>query len=256
MQIETLRSVYVEPMRDGERLGDHGATAFFVGRPNDPILVSAWHVFSGLNAIDGSPISSKGAPDTLRVHVPEPGATGIKYRQIDVPLFAKTQLDHINRVWWDHPRLGCKVDAAAVRLSQPIHRKLITPIEAPFDSHNLARFFVPTTGVSVIGYPFGRSGPQKSALWTTCSVASEYGTDEDHCFWIDGRTREGQSGSPVLMYRPDGNLPNLNGNLFMNGVPASRFVGLYSGRLNKDSDLGRVWKPLAVVEVCCAAPSD
>ena len=35
----------------------------------------------------------------------------------------------------------------------------------------------------------------------------------------------------------------------MDGNPHERFVGVYSGRLNEESDIGRVWKRRALVEV-------
>ena len=39
------------------------------------------------------------------------------------------------------------------------------------------------------------------------------------------------------------------GNQTLGGPIAERFVGVYSGRINDESDLGRVWKAQALVEI-------
>ena len=68
-------------------------------------------------------------------------------------------------------------------------------------------------------------------------------------FLIDSRTRSGQSGSPVIAYSDGGAVPMADGSLaFMSG-PMEQFFGVYSGRINAESDLGVVWKAQVVREV-------
>jgi hypothetical protein len=67
-------------------------------------------------------------------------------------------------------------------------------------------------------------------------------------FLIDSRTRPGQSGSPVIAYS-GGGAHVLEKVVSVGGGPRERFVGVYSGRINDQSDIGRVWKRKALVEV-------
>ena len=76
----------------------------------------------------------------------------------------------------------------------------------------------------------------------------EASIDDLPLMYVDARTRKGQSGSPVIAYSPGPPHP-LVGAVSMSGNPQERFVGVYSGRINKDSDIGRVWKRRALVEL-------
>jgi hypothetical protein len=69
--------------------------------------------------------------------------------------------------------------------------------------------------------------------------------------WVDARTRTGQSGSPVVAVRiSDLTITNLDGSItFLGALPEVRLVGVYSGRMNAESDLGRVWKLAALKEL-------
>ncbi len=69
--------------------------------------------------------------------------------------------------------------------------------------------------------------------------------------YIDSRTRPGLSGSPVIACRnacmyisedEDGGTKLLQSTKY-------KLLGIYSGRINKDSDLGFVWKLSAVQEL-------
>jgi hypothetical protein len=54
-------------------------------------------------------------------------------------------------------------------------------------------------------------------------------------------SREGQSGSPVVAHRTGSETVWLeNGSMIANGMTATRFLGIYSGRVNNESDLGIV----------------
>ena len=100
--------------------------------------------------------------------------------------------------------------------------------------------------VSVIGYPFGLlTGGLPIGIWATGFVASEpdfnaYG--DMPTMLIDCRTRQGQSGAPVLAFREGGAVSMTDGSTQILSGPAKRFLGIYSGRINDDSDLGIVWK--------------
>ncbi len=111
-----------------------------------------------------------------------------------------------------------------------------------------AKHFPPTLEVFVIGYPFGEFGPGQTALWTRGTVASEYGTPDAPFLLIDARSRQGQSGAPVVKFDLHGNLSPFGG--IVSGVgPAYVLGGLYSGRINPQSDIGTVWKSETLIEI-------
>jgi hypothetical protein len=91
------------------------------------------------------------------------------------------------------------------------------------------------------------------AIWVSGAIASEPEIDfgDQPCFLIDSRTRKGQSGSPVLLYRV-GSYLGEDGGLRLGGGEIINLIGVYSGRLNAESDLGRVWKVQAAREILTA----
>lgn len=75
-------------------------------------------------------------------------------------------------------------------------------------------------------------------------------------FLIDCRTREGQSGSAVIAYRSAGVVSEKIGTLTVHEEPVTRFLGIYSGRINRDSDIGIVWKAKAIRELIESVPAN
>jgi hypothetical protein len=112
----------------------------------------------------------------------------------------------------------------------------------------------PGDAVSVVGFPFGLSGGGRFAIWATGFMATEPEIDYDAkpIFLIDCRSRPGQSGSPVIASRSGGLVTLTNGEAVMFVGPQMKFLGIYSGRINDQSDLGIVWKRTAIVELVAA----
>lgn len=105
--------------------------------------------------------------------------------------------------------------------------------------------------VNIIGFPFGRSSAGYFAIWVKGAIASDMEIDHDQlpCFLIDSRTRSGQSGSPVIAYAAAGPAILGNGSLVEQTTPIARLLGVYSGRVNEQSDIGYVWKIAAIQEI-------
>jgi hypothetical protein len=63
-----------------------------------------------------------------------------------------------------------------------------------------------TQQLSIVGYPFGRTGGGGFPIWVQGWIATEPSIDFDAlpCFLIDSRTRPGQSGSPVVFFSTGG----------------------------------------------------
>lgn len=52
-----------------------------------------------------------------------------------------------------------------------------------------------------------------------------------------------------MAYRAGGAVAMQDGGSAMFGGPVERFIGVYSGRINAESDLGVVWKATAISEL-------
>jgi hypothetical protein len=150
--------------------------------------------------------------------------------------------------WIEHPTLMAKADFVALPLTNTTGVDLYTydPSHPGGDEMKIG----PTSVVSVVGFPFGLSGGASLAIWATGFIASEPDTDFENLptFLIDCRTRKGQSGSPVIAYRY-GSADHRAGGIIAYEKPSTRFLGIYSGRVNPDADLGIVWKAAAIAEL-------
>jgi hypothetical protein len=83
------------------------------------------------------------------------------------------------------------------------------------------------------------------------AMASEPSIDFDNkpCFLIDARTRQGQSGSPVITFTSGGFVTKTDGVAAVVTGQHYDLLGVYSGRINEQSDLGKVWKVRALREI-------
>jgi hypothetical protein len=107
----------------------------------------------------------------------------------------------------------------------------------------------PAMTVSIIGYPLGLTAHGAWPIWKTGHIASEPDLDYNDmpCFLVDATTREGMSGSPVVL-RFWGGYPKRDGSKTIGGSVTS-FLGIYSGRIHKDSEIGLVWRPRVIGEI-------
>ena len=151
--------------------------------------------------------------------------------------------------WFEHPVHGSKVDCVALPLmeTEGVHFY-------PYNEYGKSSpvYLSPADSVSVIGFPFGLMGGGACAIWATGFIASEpkMNLNDLPLMLIDCRGRPGQSGSPVLVHKPNGG-PIDAGDHFAGalGGPITIALGIYSGRINKHSDLGMVWKMSAVWDI-------
>jgi hypothetical protein len=80
--------------------------------------------------------------------------------------------------------------------------------EAGIDAHTHDPWAPPRVAIqmagpmSIIGFPFGMAYGGAMATWVQGFVASEWQVDYGDLprFLVDSRTRQGQSGSPVIFY--------------------------------------------------------
>ncbi|WP_134681317.1 hypothetical protein [Paracoccus ravus] len=109
----------------------------------------------------------------------------------------------------------------------------------------------PADAISVVGFPFGIKAGGVYPVWATGFIASEPIIDFNNLpiQLIDCRSRQGQSGSPVLAYRSGGAVAMEDGSIATYPGPVSKLIGIYSGRVNAESDIGIVWKTSSILEL-------
>jgi len=242
---QSIKSLPVSTRANGKNIST--ATAFVAAHEGEHYLVTNWHVTAGRHPHDGSVLSNTGAvPDGLSVLHNVAGKLGHWEQRLE-PLYDANG----DPLWLEHPVYGRRVDVVALPLTETRGVDIY-----PYDPINPGPLisFGPSDTVSIIGFPFGRSGGGGLGIWVQGTIATEPSIDyedEQHggvplpCLLVDSRTREGQSGSPVILYRPAG-YSTEDANMVLTGQPAERFIGVYSGRINEESDLGFVWKANAL----------
>lgn len=238
----SFQSLLIEMQFDGATLST--GTAFVVETPNrGPHLITNRHTVTGRHQDTGEPLSTTaGIPNHLVVIHNRLDKNGGWIRCTE-PLY-----EGETPRWIEHPRLGPRADFVALPLTELTNVALY-----PYDPSNPGDDIRvgPADAVSIIGFPFGLVAGDGYAIWATGFVASEPEVNYEDLpiILVDCRGREGQSGSPVLAYRASGTATMSDGAFAVNGTPLQRFIGIYSGRVNRESDLGRVWKASAIAEL-------
>lgn len=238
------------------------ATAIIVQRNHQRVLVTAGHVVTARHAQTGQPLGQGGTPQYLAVRLPH-SSLWRAYYWIHLPL----RSDHGAPLWCEHPQ-GRKVDVVAVPIPERVafcdeHGVGTHESWATFESETTIRpeldWFIeqPLAPISldvpdelsVVGYPFGITGGHGLAIWTRGNIATEMQFDHDGLpmFLLDARTRSGQSGAPVVFFSRSGLFPTGHGIASGLGDHLLRFMGIYSGLVHRETDLGRVFRTDAVL---------
>lgn len=221
------------------------ATAFTLEWMGTPYLITNWHVVSGRDADTGECLDKTNAaiPNVLSVNFHKKGTLG-EWSIVEIPLHTPEG----NQCWIEHP-LGREIDVVAV----PLPLNIYTDVELyPLDLA-LARtdiLAMPAMPISVIGYPLGLSTGGSWPIWKTGHIASDPDLDFESgrpAFLIDATTRSGMSGSPVLLRI--GSYTKGDGSQVIAGGIATKFMGVYAGRIHGDSEIGRVWRPFLLTEL-------
>lgn len=221
-------------------------SAFVAHSTKGPVLITNRHNVTGRRQDNGDPLSSTGGI---------PSEIVIIHNRRDrlgewVPRLEQLLVGNVPR-WREHPALGARADFVALPLTQLDDVHLY-----PYDPANPGPdiFCGPADGISVVGFPFGMTGGGAAGIWATGFIASEPVIDFENLpvFLIDCRSRQGQSGSSVIAYRSGGMVAMADGSASAFSGPVWRFLGIYSGRINAESDLGIVWKASAIAELIAA----
>jgi hypothetical protein len=186
------------------------ATGFVVERGDHRYLITNLHVASGRNVETNEVISPTGAvPDTILIWhhsaLTEGGVGAWTPREEALYDTAGQPL------WIEHPNKDVRdmdnptepiADLAALPLTEVDEGVAWWPLDLGLSDADV--HVAPGVPVSIIGYPFGRTGPGLFPIWKTGHVASDRDVDwAQRFFLIDATTREGMSGAPVV-YRANG----------------------------------------------------
>ncbi|WP_444926757.1 trypsin-like serine peptidase [Microbulbifer sp. TRSA002] len=256
VELPSLKSLFIEMYFGEQYLSSGTATLLSNTRESHCTLVTNRHNVTGLHQETGECLSSTlGTPDNIVIHFHRPGDSIGYWKKVKLPLYRGDG----SPFWIEHPRLGEKADIVALNLTWG-DDVLKLPYYLKLDLDRVGMIVSPAEPISVIGYPFGLSTSGKLPVWATGFLAQELSliSKEEPVFLVDCRTRQGQSGSPVIAFRTTGFRSIKDNRLSTSLSPKIvwEFLGIYSGRVNEKSDLGRVWHVSALEELLDAAERD
>lgn len=235
-------SLLLEPSSNGGQLGV--ATGFVVSFSTRKYLITNRHVVTGRHQQTGQPLHSSGAfPSQLGIWHNVAGKLGNWERRIEHLYDSRGKPR-----WLIHAASGGSVDVVALALTKTAG---IDFIEHQIGPQEPALALAASTDLFIVGFPFGVTGGGLFGVWSRGSVASEPEMDWNDLplMLVDSRTRPGQSGSPVIQYSRGGAVALADGGTSVFAGPVERLVGVYSGRVNEQSDLGLVWKKAVIEDI-------
>lgn len=247
INIHSLKSIYITILFNETQLAT--ATGFLVHKENELYLITNRHVVTGRDNQTDKCLDeiTAATPNKLKIWFPHRDIENYKWSNISIDLYD----DNGNMKWLEHPKYKNKVDVVAIPLGTFDQITFCYNIKSSYNP-------IVTENIFIIGYPFGyniRPKEGRYAIWSTGTVASDPDLDLEingnqlPAFLVDAKTRKGQSGSPVIYYNSSGFTRKNNGGFSVYGNPVIHEIGIYSGRINKDSDLGYVWKWSLIEEI-------
>lgn len=252
----SLKSIFIEMYFDEQLLSTGTAILAAQNRESRCAVITNRHNVTGRHQETGKCLSKTlGVPNNIVIHFHCSKPNIGKWLKVKLPLYR----DDNSPYWIEHPKLGDKADLVALNVNWG-DDVLCLPYYIETNVDRVGMVISPAEPVSVIGFPFGLSTHGKLPVWATGFLAQELDlvTDENPVFLIDCRSRQGQSGSPVIAFRTSGYRSISNGKLSasLSANTAWEFLGIYSGRVNAESDLGRVWHVSAISELLIEAEAD
>jgi hypothetical protein len=242
--LPSAQSLLLQMRSNGQNIAS--GTGFIANSHKGPVLITNRHNVTGQHNKTGKSLSPNGSiPEEIAIlHNRIERQKGLLEWDYRIEQLKTNGVP----IWIEHPILGARADFVALPLTQLKDVQLYPYTLGIGDPEILV---APSDTVSVIGFPFGLSGGGAFAIWATGFMATEPDVDYDGLpiFLIDCRARPGQSGSAVVAHRNGGSVAMENGGSAMYSGPVTKFLGIYSGRINDQSDLGIVWKASAIREL-------
>lgn len=229
-------SLYLSLQHDGRELAR--ATGFMVATSDHRVgLATALHNFTGRDLAGRFRDPGQAVPTSVVIR-----HTDTELNWVDVPYPLYTE--------------GSPVDGRTAWVDDGVSDVAFLPFHSVFKQPMYLCYPVPEVGtpanlpecdvaddVSIVGFPFGMNAGGSLGVWSRGTVASEPSVpyDDHRIFLVDSRTRPGQSGSPVIKYSSSGIINTSDGRMLFGEGPYLDLLGIYVGRTDDQSDLGRVW---------------
>lgn len=254
IHINSFKSVQIEILAQNTKVLISLATGFLCNYKERIYLVTNWHVVAGKNSETKCLLHHSGAI---------PGFFNLKFQAgtdhtestlkpttlaFQIPLYDKSDV----RLWHEHPEYASKIDVVVLDVTNNLPKDKLLENSISVISYDLIKEIEKnelgvTDNVFIIGYINLNRAPNNYPIYKSASIASEPNIvdPEFPVFYVDGKTKSGMSGSPVVK-KHGMKVTNDNGGFrFTEGKV--RLVGVYSGREKQGTDeyeaeLGIVWK--------------
>lgn len=256
VELPSLKSLFIE-MCFGKTVLSTGTAILAAKNKNSRCaVITNRHNVTGRHQETGECLSKTlGTPDNIIIHFHRSKQNIGEWLKLTLPLYR----DNNTPYWIEHPVFGAEADLVALNVKWG-DDVLCLPYYTETDTDRVGMLVSPAEPVSVIGFPFGISTSGKLPVWATGFLAQELSliTEKNPVFLIDCRSRQGQSGSPVIAFRTTGYRSVKDGKISssLSTKEAWEFLGIYSGRVNPESDLGRVWHADTLSALLDAAEKD
>lgn len=265
----SLTTVSLEVLSQEPEQSLSRATGFFCRYQGRLFLVTNYHVVSGKSPSSDTLIDTKGRIPgrlcfDLWVSSDRSIAAGNRPPSSRVTKFTfslNLYIDH-QEVWHLHPTYGNRCDVVAVPLDEEYFVAQLSPdhVAPGFDFisaigtvifFDLTHMHEPPKcavmdGVFIVGFPLkpGHS-LTRFPIYKAGFIASEPSDSLDPRFYVDGKTKPGMSGSPVIIHDLVATFTNGLDNT-ENKQPTTNLLGIYSGRAEEkntdyEAELGIVW---------------
>jgi hypothetical protein len=249
IHLNSLKSVRIEILSENTKKHLSWASGFLIEKNDKIFLVTNWHVVSGRNFETDNILHSSGAfPGFLNLFY-----TGTKEKKIikvktnEVPLYKMKNKKEKTEIplWLEHPIMGSKIDVIALDITRHLYKGI------KYETYRFNREYknelMVMDNVFIIGFPLTSSTtPNEYPIYKGATVASEPNRfDKLPIFYVDGKTKEGMSGSPVV--RKQGFDANFEKRNFVINRGRTDLIGIYSGRERQsknenEAELGIVWR--------------
>jgi len=228
------------------RLGE--ATGFFCEYEKQTFLVTNWHVVAGRHFQTRLPLHpSQALPGSLKVHTHisktiSPFTAPSSSTAFNISLLGRDG----GPSWVEHPLFGCDVDVIVIGVEELIPDctkiyRIDLAAELARDTH-----LAVMDQAFVTGYPLSATTtPNSLPIYKSGTIASEPRVfDSQPRIYIDGKTKTGMSGSPVMVKRRSD--LQQQGHASTLSTDTLDFVGIYSGRDRQErsefeAELGIMW---------------
>lgn len=242
-----LISIAVSRVKVFSETGAHlsDATGFFIGRDDRTFFVTAWHVLSGRNFHSKKHLHPSGAlPSYVTLTFwgsrDVTGTAKLAEFQFFHDLIRLGELESVAENPKNlHPKFGHDVDVIAIEitpLASVIRQKVGFDIKAMELADEQLRPINVMDQVFIPGYPVIKTQkPNDMAIYKAATIASEpHFFQGVPCVLVDGKTKKGWSGSPVIrkipVHKPKDRSVLLHFEQFA-------LYAIYSGRDGHDEEL-------------------